>query len=80
MSGLRTPAVERARYNDLTPAEFGAHFGRSADWARGLVKRKQVVAVDTNRGGKQRRLMIPPTEVERFRKASMVNPELLGEG
>lgn len=84
MSGLRSPAVEQARYNDLTPAEFGARFTdssgkpRSADWARGLVDRGLVAAMDANPHGKQRRFMIPPSEVVRFRKASMVNPELLG--
>ena len=84
-AALRTPAVERARYSGLSPAAFGACFttfdGRplSADWARRLIDRGLLAAMDTNPGGKQRRFMIPPSEIERFRKASMINPELLSE-
>jgi hypothetical protein len=85
-SSMRAPEIERARYTGLSPAAFGASFTdeqgkpRSADWARGLIARGLVAAMDTNPGGKQSRFMIPPSEVARFRKASMVNPELLATG
>jgi hypothetical protein len=82
---LRSPVIEQARYTGLTPAAFGACFitsdgrSRSADWARRLIDRGLLAAMDTNPGGKQRRFMIPPSEVDRFRKASMINPDLLTE-
>lgn len=84
-STLRSSFVEQARYTGLTPAAFGACFmtstgmPRSSDWARRLIDRGLLAAMDTNPGGKQRRFMIPMTEVERFRNASMVNPNLLSE-
>ena len=60
-SALRSPVIEQARYTGLTPAAFGACFitydgrPRSADWARRLIDRGLLAAMDTNPGGRQRR-------------------------
>lgn len=74
---LRSAKAEQARYNDLTPAEFGERIGGlTAETVCGLIRDGHLQAINLSPGKARPTYAIPESEVERFRAANTLNAHL----
>lgn len=75
---LRSKEQELAAYNDLTPEGFGARVGGlTAESVCALIRDGDIAALDLSMGKSRPTYAIPESEVERFRRARMLNAHLL---
>ena len=75
--GLPSPNQARALYSGLTPDEFGRRAGGiSRQTVHRLIRAGRIAAVPINPDAKRIRYRIPASEVDRYLRDTMTNPEL----
>lgn len=80
-AGLRTPEQAQAMVHGLTPAEFGRRTGgRSRQTVHEDIKAGRVAALPVNPGAIRIRYRIPESEVARYLRDNMANPERWEDG